>query len=303
MTAGNPLLGLVPLTTLAGTSPEQMRAIMDHRRFHQLARAFARGFSRRRLVAMATLFAGGSARDVAASQLSPASCGELGGVCTLSFSCCSGMTCVTSQLNPSYGVCVTGTGGMMAASSGVIAPSVELAQQLAGVVAAQAAAPAVDPQAERDARIAEKKIRKDAKKSRKKSRKVTRKNNRQSRRDGNDRRPDLQLIFLEPTAKRPESVRVRNQDDESVLLTHVESTRQPGTFRSLNVTLAADEIYILSSAIKNPDPEPDADEELVWTEKTVCRETSDGITLNARLSGGTSSFEFSAVCADATDTE
>ena len=271
---------------------------MDDCQFDQLARILARGLSRRGLFTVALILGGWEGRDASAAQLTPPSCGQLGGACTLLFACCSGLTCVTSTLNPSYGVCVTGTGGMMAAASGVVAPSEDLAQQLAPVVAAQAAAPPVDPQAERDQRIAEKKARKSAKKSRQKSRRSTSKNNRQTRRSGGNRRADLQLNFLDPTSKRPETVRVRNLDNESVLLTSIESTQQPGIFRTLNLTLAAGQTYLLSSDVTESDADADPEEEMVWTEKKVCRGADDGITLRARVSSSSSSFDFTTTCPD-----
>jgi hypothetical protein len=271
---------------------------VDDRQFDQLARILAWGFHRRGLFTLAAVFGGWRLRAAEAAQLTPPACGELGGACTLSFACCSGLTCVTSTLNPSYGVCVTGDSGMMAAVSGVVAPGEDFAQQLAPAVAAQAAAPTTDPRAEREQRMAEKKARKSAKKSKQKSRKATRKNRRQTKRSGGNRRARLQLIFLDPTSKRPETVRVRNLDNESVVLTSIESIQQPGIFRSLNLTLAAGQAYLLSSGVTESDANPDPDEETVWTEKKVCRGADDGITLRARVSSSSSSFDFTAACPD-----
>lgn len=261
---------------------------------HRLAQLLTR---RGALLALAVIVGAGRWRQ-ARAQLGGQGCGQLGHACTLAFGCCSGLTCVTSQLNPSYGVCVTGPGGMLATTTGVIAPSEELAQQLAGTLAAQPTTPITDPQAERETRLAERQARKDAKQSRQRSRRTTRKNNRQSRRNGDNRRPDLQLLFLDPTAKRPETVRVRNDDKASVVLTDIESTDQPGIFRSLAITLAAGETYLLSSGVTEDTLDPDPDEEEVWTEKVVCRTDTDGITLSARLASGTTRFTYAADCTD-----
>ena len=162
---------------------------MDGARFDRLTRALAKLSTRRALFAVAGVAAAGVGQRVATgTQLGPATCGSAGDVCTLLLGCCSGFTCVTSGTNTSYGVCVTGTGGMMPASSSLISPHSETIEQevvaLAETVAAvEADTSATDLQAARDARIAEIKARKDAKRSKRKSRLDTKRSNQQTRRD------------------------------------------------------------------------------------------------------------------------
>ena len=103
---------------------------MDDDTFDRLARAFGRNVSRRWLVALA----GGvisllGQRLARGSQLGPATCGEQGAVCTLHFGCCNGLTCATSVINTSYGICVPGKGGMISTGPGLISPFSETADR------------------------------------------------------------------------------------------------------------------------------------------------------------------------------
>src|SRR4051812_37562765 len=56
------------------------------------------------------------------AQISQVACGVAGDVCTLLHGCCEGLTCATSRINTSYGICVAGEGGTMAVTDSVIAP-------------------------------------------------------------------------------------------------------------------------------------------------------------------------------------
>ena len=60
-------------------------------------------------------------------QLGPPTCGEQGAVCTLISGCCDGLTCVTSAINTSYGICVPGEGGMVSTGTTLISPFSETA--------------------------------------------------------------------------------------------------------------------------------------------------------------------------------
>ena len=97
---------------------------MDARNFDTLTRRFAQPGSRRAFVAAigAALFAHTAKAAAPAAQV-PAACGAAGDVCTMALGCCDGMTCATSYMNPSYGVCVSGgSGGMMPVADSVISP-------------------------------------------------------------------------------------------------------------------------------------------------------------------------------------
>ena len=100
---------------------------MDSTGFDRLARglsdALSKSVPRRRLLAIVALLCGwimAIFRHMAATgmQLGPATCGREGAACTLLRGCCCGFTCATSRTNTSYGICVTGSGGMMPVSFG-----------------------------------------------------------------------------------------------------------------------------------------------------------------------------------------
>ena len=162
---------------------------MDGTWFNRLTRALAKLSNRRTLLALLGVAATAVGQRVATgTQLGPATCGSQGKVCTLLLGCCSGFTCVTSGTNTSYGICVTGSGGMMAASSSLISPHSETLDQEVAALAANVATiesdtTAADLQAERDARIAELKARKDAKLSKRKTRLDTKRATQHTRRD------------------------------------------------------------------------------------------------------------------------
>src|SRR5688500_10536979 len=96
---------------------------MDDAMFDRLARAFGMSGSRRWLLALIGAMIGMLGQRVArGSQLGPATCGEEGAVCTLLSGCCDGLTCATSAINTSYGICVPGEGGMISTGTGLISP-------------------------------------------------------------------------------------------------------------------------------------------------------------------------------------
>src|SRR5215211_1775265 len=109
---------------------------MNDAKFDRLARAFAKTVSRRWLVALAGAAAGILRREPASgSQLGPPTCGEQGAVCTLLSGCCDGLTCATSAINTSYGICIPGEGGMISTGTTLISPFSETAvAEVAGLV-------------------------------------------------------------------------------------------------------------------------------------------------------------------------
>src|SRR3954467_7652470 len=98
---------------------------MQPRTFDTLTRRLVGSGSRRAFVAAvgAALFTRSAAKAAAPAAQVPAACGAAGDVCTMALGCCDGMTCATSYMNPSYGVCVSGgSGGMMPVADSVISP-------------------------------------------------------------------------------------------------------------------------------------------------------------------------------------
>ena len=101
---------------------------MDDAKFDRLAHALSTVLTRRGAMAIAGAVAGMLGQRAArASQLVPATCGEEGAVCTLVAGCCDGLTCVTSAINTTYGVCVPGEGGMVSSGTTLISPFSESA--------------------------------------------------------------------------------------------------------------------------------------------------------------------------------
>ncbi len=120
---------------------------MDDGKVDRLARAFAKTSRRRWLVALAGGAMGVLGQRVAIGyQLGPTTCGEEGAVCTLVSGCCDGLTCVTSAINTSYGICVPGEGGMVSTGTTLISPFSETAVEEATALAQTATtAPTTDP--------------------------------------------------------------------------------------------------------------------------------------------------------------
>ena len=141
--------------------------VMDDAKFDRLARAFAKPLNRRLTVALFGGVTGMFGQQVARGfQLGPATCGEQGAVCTLVSGCCDGLTCVTSAINTSYGICVPGEGGMVSTGTTLISPFSETAvEEISALMETSLDLPATDPQAEREARIAEIRARRRAKNS------------------------------------------------------------------------------------------------------------------------------------------
>src|ERR687893_301342 len=125
---------------------------MDDAKFDRLARAFAKNVSRRLTFALLGGATGILGPHVARGfQLGPATCGEEGAVCTLVSGCCDGLTCVTSAVNTSYGICVPGEGGMVSTGTTLISPFSETAVEDVGALLDTASTtPETDPEADRE---------------------------------------------------------------------------------------------------------------------------------------------------------
>src|SRR5687768_9502606 len=125
---------------------------MDDTELDRLARAFGKTVRRRWLLALigaVTSMLG--PRAAKGSQLGPATCGKKGAACTLLSGCCDGLTCATSAINPSFGICVPGDGGMVSTGTTLISPFSETAvDEVSALVETASTAPTTDPQAERE---------------------------------------------------------------------------------------------------------------------------------------------------------
>jgi hypothetical protein len=292
---------------------------MKARDFDGLTRIFAASSTRRGLVAFTAAFAGFSARDSRAAQLSNGACGVAGEVCTLLIGCCEGLTCATSTINTNYGVCVTGgSGGTMAVTDSIIAPTTTetstqmdaLAQEIAA--SATTSTTATDPNADQQARRDARQSKRSSRRSTRKSNNTTQQTNRKSRRDTHQLNAAPQLILESFTGQGDgevgdvtEIVKVTNLDTVSIVLSRVEANLNPGLADTLSVTIAAGSSYLLESGVIQPDPgddepvdteTPDASLGTIWTEDSVCGDSGAGYTIVAAQSGATTTYEFDVLC-------
>ena len=96
---------------------------MDDAKVDRLARVFTKTVSRRWLVLLVGAAVGTLRQQkIRGFQLGPPTCRKQGAVCTLLFGCCDGLTCATSAINTSYGICVPGEGGMVSTGTSLISP-------------------------------------------------------------------------------------------------------------------------------------------------------------------------------------
>ena len=265
---------------------------MDDAELDRLARAFDMSGSRRWLIAvlgavLGTIF--GFLRQLAAgaSQVGPRTCRAKGNACTLSAGCCDGLTCATSSINTSYGICVPGAGGMVATGPTLISPFSETAvEEVAPRVQTASTAPATDPKADRKAHIQELRARKDEKRSKQKTRLDTKRSTQQTRKDEQQNReseagkseagktvgaspgPTLQFELLNPGGTPgTETLRVTNLATASVLLTKIESVLHPEDSNATNRPVPPGGAFSYYSGISGDISDED---EQLWINQRIC---------------------------------
>jgi len=252
---------------------------MDGFNFDEFSRFFARGSSRRGVLALVGAALALRKNSALGAQLGPATCGVSGDACTLLIGCCDGLTCATSTINPSYGVCVPGDGGMVAVGPSLISPFSEgILEDIGATTASQpTGTTATDQDAERDARIAAKKSRKDSRQAKVQTR----------RNEDQDKREDQQenrrvaagpLIELELFNKNgegglAETLVVTNRDSGPVTLTKIQSLRNPTSNSSLSRTLGVGSSFnFYSNKVLFESDLSDSDE-FAWRGEPLCNET------------------------------
>ena len=151
--------------------------------FDRLAQVFAALSSRRGLLAAIVLLPIMLPRR-ALAQLTTVTCGSAGDACTMLLGCCNGLTCVSSALNPTYGVCATGEGGMITVGTSLMVPGSDEAAELAAAMATEVeSAEPVDLQAERQAQLQERRAKKDEQLTRRRTKQDVRHVQQRRRRD------------------------------------------------------------------------------------------------------------------------
>jgi hypothetical protein len=307
---------------------------MDDAELDRLARAFDMSGSRRWLIAVLGAVLGtvsGFLRQLAAgaSQLGPRTCRAKGNACTLSAGCCDGLTCATSSINTSYGICVPGEGGMVATGPTLISPFSETAvEEVAPRVQTASTAPATDPRADRKAHIQELRARKDEKRSKQRTRLDTKRSTQQTRKDEQQNReseagkseagktvgaslgPQLQLELILSTEDdsktaavenvNVETVKVTNLDDVNIVITRIESILAPKYGTSLTTsparfTLVPGKPYFFVAGLTPADATIDRFD---WTNAIACDGTPGaGYLVKAAFSVNLENHDFSVLCA------
>jgi len=300
---------------------------MDGAKLDRLARAIAETLTRRQAVlwlsAATSLLGQETARGF---QLGPATCREEGAACTLLSGCCDGLTCVTSAINTTYGVCVPGDGGMVSTGTTLISPFSETAvEEVGALMETDPTTPAPDSEADPHARAAESRARKKSRRTDRKTRMDTRRGRVQTRRDerqsqqGDDHAapeealiPQLQLKLLFHDFDLPggvgeeslipiEVVRVTNRDDVDVVLTRIETIKGPPIEANLpasKFTLGRGASYAFVSGLPSDDIANATKDRYQWLDTVICDEATQkqGYRLTAAFSPGGETYDFVVYC-------
>jgi hypothetical protein len=289
---------------------------MDDAEFDRLARALSTILTRRRAMAIFGIAAGVmSQRAALGAQLSPATCGEEGAVCTLVSGCCDGLTCVTSAINTSYGICVPGEGGMVSTGTTLISPFSETAvEEVSALMENAAAEPTTDPRADRQARIAEIRGRRAAKRSGSTTGLTTGRST--TRIPGvKTPRPRLKLELTTSTRDDPktdedtkvqvDTVKATNGGDTSLILTGIASLLaledgQSLTTNSSTFTLDPGDDYFFLAGLSTADA---TEERYDWTTKAACDGSPGaGYLVKAALTVDSENKDFEILCDRASGT-
>src|SRR4051812_37260434 len=107
-----------------GWTPSALLAVERFVDIDRLTRVFAGKRPRRDVLAAVAALLALRLQD-ALAQFTTATCASQGNACTMLAGCCAGLTCVTSALNPTYGICVTGDGGLITVGTSLIVPGSE----------------------------------------------------------------------------------------------------------------------------------------------------------------------------------
>ncbi len=263
---------------------------MEGFKFDEISRLFGRGSSRRGVLGLIGAAVALRRNSALGAQLGPATCGASGDACTLLIGCCDGLTCATSTINPSYGVCVPGDGGMVAVGPSLISPFSEGIVEDIGTLPtsdpASTGTTSTDQQAARDARIAAQKARKNSRQTELQSRRTEQKTKRDDKRDAQvlTEGPALNLeLFHAGGVDSVETVRVTNLSSLSAVVNRIETKLDPtdGTSFPTPVSLKEGEFVQFLSANVAVDPRS-----IVWSHNPICSDAAvgEGFTIFAAFS-------------------
>jgi hypothetical protein len=285
---------------------------MDGAKFDRLARVLSTIQTRRRVMAIfgavASMMAQRAARG---AQLTSATCGEEGAACTLTFGCCDGLTCVTSAINTSYGICVPGDGGMVSTGSTLISPFSETAvEDVTALMPTTSSASTTDPQAEREAHIAEIRDRKSANRTDRRTRLDARRARKHTPNTPNGTlsfgpRLSLKLTTSIRDGKQVDIVEATNRADTSVVLTRIASL--PALDDSTSLTSDPSKLLTLDHGewyffVAGPAGSGTPDTQLNWRSMAVCDGTAGaGYLVSAALTVDSENKNFKILCPEVPD--
>jgi hypothetical protein len=278
---------------------------MDDAKFDRLAQALSRSLTRRRAMTIAGAVAGMiSQRATRAFQLVPATCGEEGAVCTLTVGCCDGLTCVTSVINTSYGVCVPGGGGMVSSGTTLISPFSEVAVDEATALLEDASTgSATDFLADREARIADARARRDANRAARRARLDSRRSKKHTPDVTARYGPRLKLKLtssIREEGKQVDTVEATNRGDTNLVLTRIASLLAPEDGTPLTTdpskfTLTPGESYYFVAGVMTG--ATSTNDRLHWTTKAACDGSPGaGYLVKAALSVDSRNKDFKVYC-------
>jgi len=284
---------------------------MDGAKFDRIARTLSAVLTRRRMIASFGAAGIMGQRATRGAELGAATCGEEGAVCTLLLGCCDGLTCVTSAINTSYGICVPGDGGMVSTGTTLISPFGETAvEDVTALMPTTSSAPTTDPQAERAAHIEEVQARKSANRTDRRTRLDTRRSAKKLRRQGGiDKvrlRPRLkvELQITEDNSDPIEIVRATNHDDFNIVLTRIEPIQGLNNGVSLTgdeFTLGPGKSYLFVSGLTGDAPPGSG--QLRWLSEVICDDpvADQGYRLSAAYSPDAKNYGFTVYCDKASE--
>jgi hypothetical protein len=273
----------------------------------RIARLLSGSQSRRQALAALAALALARPTRATATQLEIAACGAAGAVCTAIKGCCEGLVCATSTINPSYGVCVTGEGDMVAVSDDLVMPGSEGIEDELAAQISDAAAGAGDGSTP---------TRKGTKgqtgtdtgtttststqshQDRVRARKDAHRLNSGTRNGIFDLngRPRLDLTWSHG-ADGSETLNVFNRDKVSVEILHIKSMKQPTTPKNLTIPPLA--------IGKSVDLLSGTDAAVSWTQNDICppaeEDDGHGVYLTVKRVGGIKTHELAVPCQEPSD--
>lgn len=276
---------------------------MRDRQFDTFVRSFGTSGNRRHMIAAVVggLFAFRGAAGKAA-QPGPASCAAEGDVCTLLYGCCEGLTCATSAINPSYGVCIPGDGGMVTTGTALVLPFDEgdgtaTQTQTTTTTTTTSTTSTTDPQAERQAKLQEKRTRRKSRQNTQQDRRQLHRTELEDRREAHQG-PNVGFEMINAdNSIDAEILRVTNRDSVGAYVVGLEPLRFTSVSKMLDayVYISPGSSHIFRSGRTPIVPEPSY--VTTWTDQEICVDDRiDGFIVRVAFSSTGSAKQYRLMC-------